>query len=394
MNWFNFCIIIIISFLPTDFHTLTPANHDANHSAVSASWLDHTLKMIMIRDSICMYMDRTYCSQTRRPIIYSVGLTLYHGHVWSLVSERASRLLVEAVRTERDGGIVDRDSLKNVLSMLIEIGKPKGTNVYKNDFEDVFLKSTTEYYTKLSAVCIVDDDAIGYVKKTQKRIISEIARGENYVSKSTSKKVVKIVEDCMITSHASSVVGMKNTGVVSMLNNGMVENLRSVYTMLSRSPDTLALLRDIVSDHIKSRGKDLVARQAVRKDPVTFVDGVLDMREKHDTFINQSFMKDPLFKKCTKESFEFFINNSNETARVLVKYVDDVMRGGRGGEGEMDKVVVIFRYLQDKVSPGAYCSVFFFFFFFFFFLRLLHSFSPLLPHRRFPFFSHLNLVVL
>ncbi|CAN0345890.1 unnamed protein product, partial [Discosporangium mesarthrocarpum] len=77
--------------------------------------------------------------------------------------------------------------------------------------------------------------------------------------------------------------------------------------------------------------------QESAKDPVAFVQGLLALRDKYD-----------------RMAFEEFINTDSRCASYLATYIDDLLKSGLRGMAEdqaeemLDKVVVIFRYLQDK----------------------------------------------
>jgi cullin 3 len=58
--------------------------------------------------------------------------------------------------------------------------------------------------------------------------------------------------------------------------------------------------------------------------------------------------------RVIKEAFEEFMNKDNRTAAFLALYVDDLMKTGAKemteaeAEDKLDKVIVIFRYINDK----------------------------------------------
>jgi len=151
-----------------------------------------------------------------------------------------------------------------------------------------------------------------------------------------------------------TLVEMENSGCVSMLKDDKTEDLRSMYDLFCRVPSTVDVLRDAVSSHVKKTGKGLVADQERVKEPLVFVKGVLSMRDKYDKIIDVSFRAEKKAAKRLKEAFEDFINADSRSANYLSVYVDELMRSGLKGVSEvdaderLDKVVVIFRYLQDK----------------------------------------------
>lgn len=165
---------------------------------------------------------------------------------------------------------------------------------------------------------------------------------------------MQIVETELIQQHAKTLVEMENSGCISMLVDDKTEDLRNMYDLFCRVPSTVDVLRDAVSAHVKKTGKGLVADQERVKEPLVFVKGVLAMRDKYDRIIEESFRAEKKAAKRLKEAFEDFINADSRSANYLAVYVDELMRSGLKGVSEadaderLDKVIVIFRYLQDK----------------------------------------------
>lgn len=129
---------------------------------------------------------------------------------------------------------------------------------------------------------------------------------------------------------------------------------------------------------MRTSGQALVADPATAKEPVRFVQGLLDLRDKYDSFVTRAFLGDPTFERGLKEvrgervgqrtlhrrrahcrarrsqSFESFVNVDQRAAMFLCTYLDDLLRsrvkvlGEEQTEALLEKVVVVFRYLQDK----------------------------------------------
>ena len=78
-------------------------------------------------------------------------------------------------------------------------------------------------------------------------------------------------------------------------------------------------------------------------------------------FLVKSFNRNTNIELCLKHSFETFINQNDRTAKSLVAYLDEKFKREFRGMEEvtvnetLDKVISIFRYLQDKdVFEGLY----------------------------------------
>ena len=96
-----------------------------------------------------------------------------------------------------------------------------------------------------------------------------------------------------------------------------------------------------------------------------FVSSLIELRQKLINFYHKSFQRDSNIDLTIKTSFEKFINLNERTAKCLVSYLDDKFKKDFKGIHEseindtLDKVISLFRYLQDKdIFEGHYkCSL-------------------------------------
>lgn len=87
------------------------------------------------------------------------------------------------------------------------------------------------------------------------------------------------------------------------------------------------------------------------------VERVLDFKVKLDEILSSAMQCNEAFVNSLKESFESFINQrQSKPAELIAKFIDGCMRaGGVKGQTEdelestLDKVLVLFRYIQVSV---------------------------------------------
>ena len=76
--------------------------------------------------------DRTYVPQHNKTKVYDMGLQIFRDTIarHERVKDRLKYLLLENIRRERDGELVDRSLMRDTLSMLVDLGVD-GTSVYE-----------------------------------------------------------------------------------------------------------------------------------------------------------------------------------------------------------------------------------------------------------------------
>jgi cullin-4 len=85
------------------------------------------------------------------------------------------------------------------------------------------------------------------------------------------------------------------------------------------------------------------------------VSWLLDLKARLDVIWEESFSKNDSFSNTLKDAFEHLINlRQNRPAELIAKFIDSKLRAGNKGtseeelEGTLDKVLVLFRFIQGK----------------------------------------------
>ena len=318
-------------------------------------WDDHKTTMVMIRD-ILMYMDRNFVTQYKKVPVYEMGLMIFRekvsGH--SRVKSQLLTLMLDNISAERRGEQVDRILLKHTVNMLVELGV-QGKNVYRECFEDQFLDHTRKFYQDESKQYISQNPCSDYLKKAEKRIREEKARVENYLHESTMEKIQELCDEEWIQVHYKTLIHMENSGCAWMFHCDKIEDLERMYLLFSRVPVTLKEVQKVMMDCMCEAGRDVLNDPDKVKDPVSFITAILQLKNKYDRFVKESFKESKDFQLALKQAFESFLNKDTRTAQYLSLYVDDQFRKGLKGmssDSEVDtaleQVVTVFRFLQDK----------------------------------------------
>jgi len=318
---------------------------------LNRKWNDHNKALQMIRD-ILMYMDRTFIPSAKKTPVHELGLNLWRENVIysNQIRTRLLNTLLELVQSERTGEVIDRGIMRNITKMLMDLGPA----VYGQDFEAHFLQVSAEFYQVESQRFIECCDCGDYLKKAERRLNEEMDRVGHYMDPETEKKINKVVETQMIENHMLRLIHMENSGLVNMLCDDKYEDLGRMYNLFRRVTDGLLKIREVMTSHIRESGKQLVTDPERLKDPVEFVQRLLDEKDKYDKIINLAFNNDKSFQNALNSSFEYFINLNPRSPEFISLFVDDKLRKGLKGVNEddvevtLDKVMMLFRYLQEK----------------------------------------------
>ncbi|KAJ0988326.1 hypothetical protein J5N97_006682 [Dioscorea zingiberensis] len=318
---------------------------------LNRKWEEHNKALQMIRD-ILMYMDRTFVPINHKTPVHELGLNLWRDNIIysSKIQTRLLDTLLDLIQRERKGEVINRGLMRNVTKMLMDLG----SSVYQENFEKPFLEVSASFYSLESQQFIECCDCGEYLKKAERRLNEEIERVSHYLDSKSETKITFVVETEMIANHMQRLVHMENSGLVNMLVDDRYEDLSRMYSLFRRVPEGLSMIREVMTVHLRETGKQLVSDPDRLKDPVDFVQHLLDAKDKYDKVNSTAFNNDKTFQNALNSSFEYFINLNNRSPEFISLYVDDKLRKGLKGVSEedveavLDKVMMLFRYLQEK----------------------------------------------
>ncbi|CAH2066734.1 unnamed protein product, partial [Iphiclides podalirius] len=342
-------------------HLETKVREDVLHSlhngflqTLNYAWTDHQTSMVMIRD-ILMYMDRVYVQQNDVDNVYNLGLIIFRDQVvrYGCIRDHLRQTLLELVARERRGEVVDRLAIRNACQMLMVLGI-NSRAVYEEDFEKPFLHQSAEFYRMESQKFLAENSAAVYIARVEARIGEEAERARHYLDETTEPRVIAVLEHELIERHMKTIVEMENSGVVHMLMHTRTAELACVYKLLSRVPEGLRTVADAVSAHLREQGRALVTDTHHNTNAIAFVQNLLDLKDRFDHFLHNSFNNDKIFKHMIAADFEYFLNLNNKSPEFLSLFIDGKLKKGEKGMSEqeieavLDKTMVLFRFLQEK----------------------------------------------
>eukprot|EP01127_Copromyxa_protea_P005350 TRINITY_DN15293_c0_g1_i1.p1 TRINITY_DN15293_c0_g1~~TRINITY_DN15293_c0_g1_i1.p1 ORF type:complete len:736 (-),score=141.66 TRINITY_DN15293_c0_g1_i1:66-2273(-) len=330
------------------------ANDDNFLDVLNNVWNDHHQSMLMIRD-ILMYMDRVYVVHNNVHSVYDLGLVLFKDNVerHPKVCPRILSILLESIRRERGGEVINKGLIKNITQMLVDLGTPgvKQRSVYEDDFEGHFIETSRKFYRAESQNFISTNSASEYMKKVERRLEEEMERVKHYLDPGTESKIKEVVENELISSHMETLVEMQGSGLISMLEDNKIEDLARMFNLLGRVTKGHELMKTVLGNHVKEIGKATVSDPGNKEN--AYVSALLQLKEKYDTILITAFANDKAFQRTLNNAFEHFINLNPRSPEYISLFIDERLRKGlKGSEEEtetiLDKVMTLFRFISEK----------------------------------------------
>ncbi|MBW0469608.1 hypothetical protein O181_009323 [Austropuccinia psidii MF-1] len=383
--------------------------------AVREVWDDHVTCMKKLRD-VLKYMDKVYTTSPGNgydsmPTVWDLGLYIFLTHIIRSPKYPISSYLINGIiiliTSERLGDTINSSIIRSATDMLTDLsnhspeiikrindqsggygGGQVGQSIYKADFEPVFLIQSQEFYRQEGNRLLSSCDAAQYLQKVEKRIIEEDVRSQAYLHETTEAKLTKILNEELLKSHIHGILNHPSCGLKELIENDAKVDLKRLYRLFMRIEVEHALhkLKDGIKDWIKERGQQinegtvqsfpilsgpssiptaessLIATEtqppatgAVGNAPaLQWVTNVIQLRDKFNTLLHESFDADLVLLTCIDDGFTAFINANKRSAEFISLFIDDKLKKGSKGkteeeiEEQLDKTIALYRHLGEK----------------------------------------------
>ncbi|KAI9318763.1 cullin 4A [Dichotomocladium elegans] len=319
-------------------------------ASLSQQWLKFSTALILIRN-VFIEFDRRYLMQhTCFASLIDFGQKMFKENVMGdeqLCSSAVSEILL-LIKQERDGALVDKAMLCNLITMLFDL------DLYNQLFEPAFLEDTRIYYKEEASRLLLSRRIPDYLTHVDERVCQEtVHRIEDYLKMSTRIPLMRTVRNEMIYEKMDEIL---RRGFDGMMDRSEKEPLRILYDIV-RSTKYVDPLRNAFANYIKERGTEMI--RDTKKDS-SMIMTIISFKEKIDGFCTDCFSENETFFNSAKENFETFVNSRrSRPAELLAKVMDTKLRtasksDAHAVESTLDKLLSVFRYLQERDTFEAF----------------------------------------
>ncbi|XP_058455758.1 cullin-2 isoform X1 [Malaya genurostris] len=292
--------------------------------------------------------------------IGELGLDIWRQQMIEKLDETLVYQLLDGIKNDRMNNIQHTDMVSVIKGTIqsfvsVEEYKKKGSlQLYQHIFEAPLLRDSGEFFrlqaNKLLEICSVSN----YMEEVIKRLDEENKRSLKYLHSSSLPKLRKECEQRMITDHLDYLYSECN----EMVSCERRKDLKNLYTILKPIPDALKSLVQSLLEHIRADGARMVSTLRGEMIHVHFVEGMLQVHEKYEELIANTFNSDPVFLSALDRACSDVINSHacekqpGKSAELVAKYCDSLLKKSKTTEREIEtkltRSITIFKYIEDK----------------------------------------------
>lgn len=337
------------------------------------------------------YMNRYWVQKERsdgRRDVFDVNTLALLKWKFNMFNNNADQLIAEVlslIEKQRNNEIVETNLISVAIKSLVYLGidvqdlKKPNLVVYIKHFEQDFLNSTEEYYTKESSNFLAQHNIVDYMKKCETRLAEEISRSNNYLEDHTKKLLLDTLNTALIKNHSKEMYSQ----FLRLLEQNEIDHIQRMYKLLSRVPSTLEPLAAAFEEYIKAEATKAIeevkkssenlaeAREPGVKPkksgsgaihPRIYIHTLVNIYYKFRDIIIAAFEKDPIFIKSLDNACSYFVNHNAiatptpkspcRTPDLLAKYADGFLKATSKEQEttdmNADHLAIVLKFINDK----------------------------------------------
>ncbi|XP_062517542.1 cullin-2-like [Corticium candelabrum] len=297
-----------------------------------------------------------------RPLeIGPLALNMWRHEMIESMKETLVSSIIKQIRRDRNGEMGKQDVLQGVIDSFVRVEEYQlkqalSLKFYQEAFEAPLLSETGDYYRREASNLLAENTCSEYMQKVCVRLQEEQLRVRKFLHHSSFAKVTRETEARLVEDQLDILQGECRI----MVKDEKKEDLSRMYQLLKPIPHGLKVMLTEIESHIREVGLEAVRTIATDKNPGDYVETLLTLHTKFAKMVESTFSNDKLFVEALDKGCSAVVNyteNPKQTAKsaeLLARYCDQLLKKGGKNAGEQEiedslgKVIVVFRYVEDK----------------------------------------------
>ena len=204
------------------------------------------------------YLNRYYLKNNQLQLVGEKCMSMFMEKIFQSRKVDITQAILEQIKRDRAGDAINKGVVKKCIQVFVDMGlikpKPMKTRdgiflwqgdrnlcIYDDHFERDFLTSTQKEMQHDANLWNSNRNCPEYLNEVKKMLENEEQNADEWLQPETKTKMLKIVENELITKMAEA-VSSKESGCVYMFEQKNLNELKLLYDIFKRDQNTFGLI--------------------------------------------------------------------------------------------------------------------------------------------------------
>lgn len=355
---------------------LTSFHKETGNTKILICWLERIFNSLSkIKDvKITLFTIETYREKFMVPLKKALFEHLNNEIIFDREGKTANRIFIRDLTQIIENCEIEDPEIKKDGDEILICGKEKVLKTHLltdapskkyysvsskkilGEWMETQLKSLTLFVSKKASDEIKVLNSSEYVSSALKYCIDEDTRKSIYLPKEIHKRQDDINYRKLIMDNVET-IKESPSGLGFMMESHKRGDLKNVFDLFIRYPESLKAVMDVLKNFIVSKGEDIYKNQDVTKDPTKFIPALITIKNDIDSLVSECFQDNYQILDCKSKAFTKLMQKEHYS-KQLSNYLDFLMKTKFKSsnddqiETELKNVINIFRCITNKLLFG------------------------------------------
>jgi cullin 3 len=306
--------------------------------------------------SICgssSYMENTYIKEKLKPKLNQTGLSLFKEKIFieGKLAEKIKTWLITESMKNKTGEVYEKDILKSILGMFIELGLGS-FEVYEEVFQIHFFQASQKFYKQDAEEKIKQLSLSNYFIYINEKIIQEKLFCNTVIGSHSLKGILEVIQQEYISDHIEDI--FTNQSLFKLIKEADLSTIKRLYEIPSSNRFFIDRLRIEFKSALKALVDEIYSNKDLMKKPVFLIEEVFKLFESFNNVKVKCFNRNQFFETESNLALETALSQNSVIPTFIAIYIDSFLKKFLNtnleaeNEVKLQKILSIFPFIRDK----------------------------------------------
>eukprot|EP00826_Nyctotherus_ovalis_P017352 TRINITY_DN15109_c0_g1_i3.p1 TRINITY_DN15109_c0_g1~~TRINITY_DN15109_c0_g1_i3.p1 ORF type:complete len:767 (+),score=174.98 TRINITY_DN15109_c0_g1_i3:79-2301(+) len=319
---------------------------------------------ITITCQILIYLDTQYLKKRNLVSIKDLGYKYFSDIVMKNAKnvKRITGAVLNEVEKERDGELINRNNIKNISEMILNISETTGEKIYNDHIEAPYISQLRESSEVICRKLLTELSVPSFLEEAEKLMAREAERAKELLMPISQEKVLECIRAAFIESNTPTILANDVNWLETLIQQNRLDDVSRVYRLYSNKirPEIFAQFVGTLQHLLVGIGEKQIQQAIAEHSWLKMIDAILVLSAKYNSMLNDQFQRNPEIVKVIHKVLVHVVNFDESICKALAFYFNHLLSESAPqiSEAEYDHradgLLEIFKRVRAKDSFSTY----------------------------------------